>query len=77
MMTPVVGDLFRGLGRKRDATPIEPLDMDSICARIGGPKLPVVPVNAAAQSNVCYIRVDGPKPAPARNWRGSPEASAR
>jgi hypothetical protein len=74
----VVGDLFKGLGRKRETDAVEPLDRDSIRARIGGPKEPAIAMSAQPQANVCYIRVDGPQPPVApRNWRAGTQGSSR
>jgi hypothetical protein len=74
----VVGDLFKGLGRKREADAVEPLDQDSICARIGEPRIPVTPMSTQPQANVCYLRVDGPQaPVAPRNWRAGTQGSSR
>jgi hypothetical protein len=77
-MTPVVGDIFRGLGLKRaaDLPPIEPLDRDSLCARVGlHPD--IRPVRPQTEPPMTYLRIDGPQPERPRTWRAGPEGTAR
>lgn len=81
MISPVVGDLFKGRKGKRDDSPLEPLDRDSLLSRIGGPREcappPQVQVpQAPPDPCLSYLRLDGPRPAQVRNWRGGPSGSS-
>lgn len=67
----MVGDIFRGIGKRR-GDPIEHLDRDALYARVGPPPAPKQPAEAGA-----YIRMDGPRPAQPRTWRAGTEGSGR
>ena len=67
----MVGDIFRGIGKKR-GDPIEQLDRDALYARLGPPPAPKQPREPGA-----YIRMDGPRPAQPRTWRAGNEGPGR
>jgi hypothetical protein len=69
---PMVGDIFRGFGKKR-GDPIEQLDRDALYARVGPPPEP--PKQAAEVGP--YLRPDGPRPAQPRTWRNGAEGPGR
>lgn len=69
----MVGDIFKSIGLKRQE-PVETLDRDALCARVG---LPAQPRPRPSSPPAVYLRLDGPQPLPPRNWRAGVERPGR
>lgn len=66
-----VGGIWRTLGLRRTQCdpPIEALDLDALCKRVGARQ--ERPCENERRDGRAYVRVDAPRPLPRRSWRRS------